>query len=178
MELDRVTLERARRGDARALAALVRCHEARVFGIVARMVPNERPEDLAQEVFLKVLRHLGRFDPDGPAALSTWITTIAMRTCLDGRRTKRPVQVELEESLVERRADPEQEAGGRELGRRVEAAISALPADQRAVLVLRAYSDLDYPEIARALEIEEGTVKSRLNRARAALKQVLEGGER
>jgi RNA polymerase sigma-70 factor (ECF subfamily) len=69
--------------------------------------------------------------------------------------------------------DPEKQASERELGRRVEAAIAALPPDQRAVLVLRAYSDLDYPEIARALEIEEGTVKSRLNRARAALKELL-----
>ena len=62
----------------------------------------------------------------------------------------------------------------RELGRRVESAMAELPEDQRAVLVLRAYHDLDYPEIAVALGIEEGTVKSRLSRARAALRSVLE----
>ena len=74
-------------------------------------------------------------------------------------------------------ASPEQLVLERERGHRIEAAMAALPAEMRAVLVLRAYHDLDYPEIAAALDLEVGTVKSRLSRARTALRAVLARAE-
>jgi RNA polymerase sigma-70 factor (ECF subfamily) len=183
MEVDTLTLARAKRGDARASADLVRCYEGRVFGLVGRILAGHagpsQVEDVAQEAFLKVLKNLDRFDPAGPARLSSWIATIAARTAIDVLRSAPRLRaVAPGEALAELPApepDPEQAASGSELGRRVEAAMVALPAEQRAVLMLRAFSDLDYPEIASALKIEEGTVKSRLNRARAALRRVLDG---
>lgn len=175
--VDDLTLARAKKGDPRALTEVVRRHERMVFAVVGRMLTG-RPDqvnDVAQEAFLKVIRHLSRFDPDGPATLSTWILTIATRTAIDALR--RPVLGEPDEAalaaLEELDAGPDELARGRQLEARLGAAMAGLPAEQRAVLVLRAYHDLDYPEIAELLEIEEGTVKSRLSRARAALRRLL-----
>jgi RNA polymerase sigma-70 factor (ECF subfamily) len=88
----------------------------------------------------------------------------------DGRR---PPPDDLALSPPAAPGDPEQTAAQRQLGRRVQLALAALPEEMRAVLVLRAYHDFDYDEIAAAVGIELGTVKSRLARARAALKEAL-----
>jgi RNA polymerase sigma-70 factor (ECF subfamily) len=175
-ELDDLTLARARAGDEAALTALVDRYQRRVYALIARMLVGrpQQVEDLAQEVFVKVLIGLPRFDPRGPAKLSSWILTVATRACLDVLKSKRPPAEELPESLPSA-SDPEGETAQRQLGRRVEAAMARLPEDWRAVIILRAYHDFDYDEIAAALGIEVGTVKSRLGRARIALKEVLEG---
>jgi RNA polymerase sigma-70 factor (ECF subfamily) len=175
-ELDDLTLARARTGDEAALTALVDRYQRRVYALIARMLVGrpQQVEDLAQEVFVKVLIGLPRFDPRGPAKLSSWILTVATRACLDVLKSKRPPGEELPESLPSA-SDPEGETAQRQLGRRVEAAMARLPEDMRAVIILRAYHDFDYDEIAAALGIEVGTVKSRLGRARIALKEVLEG---
>jgi RNA polymerase sigma-70 factor (ECF subfamily) len=175
-ELDDLTLARARAGEEAALEALVDRYQRRVYSLVGRMMVS-RPqlvEDLAQEVFVKVLHALPRFDARGPARLSTWILTVATRTCLDVLRSKRPEAEEIPGTL-ESSSDPEGETAQRQMGRRVQAAMAKLPEDMRAVVVLRGYHDLDYDEIAAALGIEVGTVKSRLGRARAALREALEG---
>ena len=174
-ELDDLTLARARAGDEAARTALVDRYQRRVYALVARLMVT-RPElidDLAQESFMKVLRALSQFDPGGPARLSTWILTVATRTCLDALKAKRPAAEELPESLPAP-SDPEHEAAQRQTGRRVQAAMARLPEEMRAVVILRAYHDLDYDEIALALGLELGTVKSRLGRARAALREALE----
>ena len=175
-EIDDLTLARARAGEEAALTALVDRYQRRVYSLVARMMVG-RPqmvEDLAQEVFVKVLLGLPRFDARGPARLSTWILTVATRACLDVLRVKRPAAEDIPASLVSS-SDPEAETAQRQMGRRVEAAMGQLPEEMRAVVVLRAYHDLDYDEIASALGLELGTVKSRLGRARIALREVLEG---
>jgi RNA polymerase sigma-70 factor (ECF subfamily) len=176
-EIDEVTLTRARRGDSSALSALVRHYERPVYALVARLLVGRRAEaldDVAQEAFIRVCRGLPRFAPEGAARLSTWILTIATRTCLnalrDGRRTEALSPPHAPDT---RNADPEQAAAQRERRARVEAAMAALPEDMRAVLVLRAYHDFDYDEIAAALGLEIGTVKSRLGRARGALREAL-----
>jgi len=186
-ELDELTLARARRGERAALAAVVEHHGRQVYALVGRMMAG-RPhlvDDLSQETLVKVIQGLPRFDPAGPAKLSTWILTIATRTCLDALRRRRLEPI-AEELALDRGAsaghgpgelatgdNPERLTAQRRLAQRAQDAVAALPPDQRAVLVLRAYHDLDYPEIAAALGIEEGTVKSRLGRARIALKQQL-----
>ena len=180
-ELDELTLGRARRGEPAALSSLIKHYERQVFALCARLLCSStregvQVEDVAQEAFIRVLGGLSRFDPAGPARLSTWILTVATRTCLNSMRGKRR-EVPLGDEDHGRPAEvasPEASAVDRDLGRRVEAAMATLPEDMRAVLVLRAYHDLDYPEIAQALELEIGTVKSRLSRARAALRGVLE----
>ncbi|MCA9669412.1 MAG: sigma-70 family RNA polymerase sigma factor [Myxococcales bacterium] len=181
-ELDELTLARARRGDRLAQTALVERHAARVYALVGRLMAGHaaQVDDVAQEALLKALRALPRFDPAGPARLSTWLLTIATRCAIDALRRQRDNIVPLHGSAAAADVsapaadDPEHRTAHKQLGRRVEAAMAALPDDQRAVLVLRAYHDLDYDEIAAALDIERGTVKSRLSRARSALRAVLE----
>jgi RNA polymerase sigma-70 factor (ECF subfamily) len=175
-ELDDLTLARARAGDEAALTALVERYQRRVYALVGRMLAGrpQQIDDLAQEVFVKVLIGLPRFDPRGPARLSSWILTVATRACLDVLKARRPLVEELPESLPSP-SNPEGEAAHRQVGRRVEAAMAQLPEDMRAVIILRAYHDFDYDEIAAALGVEVGTVKSRLGRARVALKEILEG---
>lgn len=177
-ELDTITLARAKRGDRRAIAALVRFYQDRVYAAVGRMLIS-RPsviDDAAQETFIKVLRNLDRFETDPAdgrqARLSTWIVTIATRTCLDElRRPQRTEPIVVEPA--DDRSNPEHAAARAQLSERVKAAMADLPPDQRAVLVLRAYHDFDYAEIADAVGVEPGTVKSRLNRARQALRDAL-----
>jgi RNA polymerase sigma-70 factor, ECF subfamily len=178
-ELDALTLARARRGESNALSQLIRHYQRPVFALCARLLCSGRSaqvEDVAQEAFIRVIRGLPRFDPQGPARLSTWILTVATRTCLNAMRGKqREVPLDAHVDETGDGPSPEQSAVERDLARRVEAAMARLPEEMRAVLVLRAYHDLDYPEIASALDLEVGTVKSRLSRARAALRQALQG---
>jgi len=174
-ELDDLTLARARRGDPSAQALLIERYGRQVYALVGRMMAGRGHvvDDLAQDTMIKVLTNLHRYDPAGPAKLSTWILTVATRTCIDGLRQARP-SVSLDAIDAMRSSeDLERRAGQRELTRQVVEAMAELSADQRAVLVLRAYHDFDYAEIAEALGVEEGTVKSRLGRARAALRRAL-----
>lgn len=178
-ELDELTLRRAQRGDADACRALVERYERPVFALLSRMLGaarRHRVEDLAQETFLGVFRALTGFAPLGPARLSTWILTIASRRAIDELRREvaagGPPALLIEDSAVSpSRADD----GARRaaLSARVAQAVGGLGPDQRAAFVLREYHDLDYAEISRALDIDVGTVKSRLARARAALRAAL-----
>jgi RNA polymerase sigma-70 factor, ECF subfamily len=117
-----------------------------------------------------VLRALPKFDPAGRASLSTWILTIATRTTLNELRRPESTRLDREPPTADR-ADTDVER--KQLGAAIANGIAALPDAQRAVLVLREYHDLDYAEIADALELDVGTVKSRLSRARAALREHL-----
>lgn len=169
-ELDELTVARAQRGDEAACRALVVRYERPVFALLSRMVGRGAGcEDLAQETFLRAFRALPGFVVGGRARLSTWILTIATRLALDELRRPRPLPL------------PPDLPGGASaetaaLGRAIETAIRALSPDHQAVFLLREYHGLDYEEIGRALDVDVGTVRSRLARARAALRDAL-GGE-
>jgi len=171
--LDELTLRRAQRGDERAWRDLIEHHQRAVHALVWRLLvgrARHRAEDLVQETFVRVLRALPKFDPAGPATLSTWILTIATRLVLNELR--RPEAQSLEhEPIAADRAD--RDAERQRLGAAIAAGVAELPEGQRAVLVLREYHDLDYAEIADVLELDVGTVKSRLARARAAMREYL-----
>src|SRR5262245_5413436 len=172
--LDELTLRRAQRGEERAWRALIARHEQPVHALVWRLLAGRarhRVEDLVQETFVRVLRALPDFDPAGPASLGTWILTIATRLTLNELRRPEHEALAREPAIYER-ADARTER--RQLAAAIAAGVAALPDGQRAVLVLREYHDLDYGEIAAALELDLGTVKSRLARARGALRTHLE----
>jgi RNA polymerase sigma-70 factor, ECF subfamily len=176
-ELDEVTLRRAQRGDEGACRDLVRCYERPVFALLSRLLGASRAplvEDLAQETFLQVFRALGGFSPIGPARLSTWILTIASRRAIDELRRQPLALLSLDDSTevaaAERTDGPSED---RRLGAALERALGALAPDFRAAFLLREYHGLEYADIARALEIDLGTVKSRLARARVALRALL-----
>ncbi|HEU5057568.1 MAG TPA: sigma-70 family RNA polymerase sigma factor, partial [Kofleriaceae bacterium] len=172
-ELDELTLRRAQRGEPAACRALVERYQRPVFALLHRMMGaarRDRVEDLAQETFLSVFRSLGQFAPLGPARLSSWILTIASRRAIDDlRRAGEAVPAALQDDALVSPARADERARRRDLGQRVERAIGDLGPDFRAAFLLREVHGLEYAEIARALSIDLGTVKSRLSRARAAL---------
>ena len=179
-ELDELTLRRAQRGEPAACRALVERYQRPVFALLHRMMGaarRDRVEDLAQETFLSVFRALGQFAPLGPARLSSWILTIASRRAIDelrrsGDGAAAPAALAGESDLVSpARAD--ERARRRDLAQRVERAVGDLAPEFRAAFLLREIHGLEYAEIARALSIDLGTVKSRLARARAALRAAL-----
>ena len=173
-ELDDATLRRAVGGEQAATRRLVELYQVRVFALVSRMLSGRGRatiEDIAQETFLAVFRRLAQFDTRGSAKLSTWILTIAARRAIDELRKQRPVLLAEPERASESRADDRTQR--RELAAVIEAALRELSPELRAAFLLREYHGLDYAEIARALQIDLGTVKSRLSRARSGLRERL-----
>jgi RNA polymerase sigma-70 factor (ECF subfamily) len=173
VELDELTLARAQRGDEGACRVLVERYHHVVFAVLGRTLggaSRTSVEDLAQETFLRVFRALPAFSPAGPARLSTWIITIATRLAMDELRQRRPAAVPLGGEPVVLAPDLGER---RELGEAIAAAVEGLAADFRVVFVLYELHGLSYRDIAQALELDAGTVKSRLHRARGALRQRL-----
>ena len=174
-ELDDVTLARAQRGDRIAWRALVEHHQGAVFALLGRLLGGGRRaaiEDLAQDTFLAVFRQLPAFQSNGPARLSTWILTIASRRAIDELR-KRPASAITAEDIATAGDRADDALDRRRIAAAIDRALADLSPEYRAAFVLRELHGLDYADIARALEIDLGTVKSRLARARAALRAAL-----
>jgi RNA polymerase sigma-70 factor (ECF subfamily) len=176
MELDDTTLRRAARGDRDASRALVELYQTRVFALVSRMLSGRGRatiEDIAQDTFLAVFRQLATFDSKGTAKLSSWILTIAARRSIDEMRKQRPVLLAEPERNRVSEAQSDERTHRRELALAIESALRELSPELRAAFLLREYHDLEYAEIAESLGIDLGTVKSRLARARARLRERL-----
>jgi len=178
-ELDELTLARARHGDDDARRRLIVHYQDRVFRVLWRMMAWRGQggvvEDLCQETFERVLRNLAGFSPDGPARLSTWILTIATRLALKEMSRRRVRDAAVLGIEPEPSPGPDRETERAAVGRAVRSAIARLRPEHRAVIVLREYEELEYEVIARILDVELGTVKSRLARARAELREALDG---
>ena len=164
-------VEAARDGDVRAFGRLVELHQPRLYGMLAKMTGDaELALDLTQDAFIRAWEGLGGFE--GRAAFSTWLYRIAVRLAYDARRQEN--RSEDPEALT-RVADPapgpddrlERSVEAEELRRRID----ALPAMQRAVVVLRTYNDLPYREIAKILETTEGSARVSFHHAIARLKE-------
>jgi RNA polymerase sigma-70 factor (ECF subfamily) len=172
-ELDDVTLRRAQQGERAALDELVERYHPMVHALVWRMScarGESHVADLVQDSLIRVLQAIARFDPGGPARLSTWILTITTRVVLNDRRREAVREKRPEPAAY---VDPSTTAADREISIAIAAAVVELPAAQRIAFVLREFHDLDYSEIAHTLEVDVGTVKSRLSRARAAVREAL-----
>jgi len=177
-ELDDLTLARAQRGEESAWRALVERYQRPVFALLSRMLSpvarRDLVEDLAQETFLRAFRALPTFDRAAPGRLSSWLLTIATRLALDELRQRRPLleslhAVHVQASVTGSQASPDR----RLLNQILTRAVEALSPEHRAVLLLREVHGLEYDELATALAISVGTVKSRLSRARAELRAAL-----
>lgn len=176
---------RAQEGDEDANRAIIEGLQRPVIATIYRFLgPAYRRdvEDIAQEVFLKVFRALQRFDASR-AKFTTWVYTFVRNHCFDILKKKKLKTTSL--SAVEdddsdrdfadaRELQPTEGAENTELGRRIGEALSTLGEDQRMVFVLREYEQLDYREIAAITGVNEGTVKSRLFRAKESLRKQLE----
>ncbi|OFW30853.1 MAG: hypothetical protein A3H97_18965 [Acidobacteria bacterium RIFCSPLOWO2_02_FULL_65_29] len=167
-------------GDEIACADLVAEHQRMVVQLAVNLL-GDRDEalDLSQEVFLRVFRTIHRFR--GQSSLRTWIYRIAVNQARNRhrfwRRRHRADQVSLDahvaahgEFLSGREAGPDRVLAQKELAARLQRALDGLPFDQRTAIVLREIDGLSYDEIAYSLGVAVGTVKSRLTRARQALR--------
>jgi RNA polymerase sigma-70 factor (ECF subfamily) len=172
-ELDDLTLRRAQQGERAALDQLVARYHVMIHSLVWRMAcarGESHVADLVQDALIRVLQNIARFDPAGPARLSTWILTVATRVVLNDRR-RDPARTGKHDPASY--VDPATVVAEREIGAAIARAVVELPEQQRIAFVLREYHDLDYDEIGRVLEVEVGTVKSRLSRARTAVRETL-----
>lgn len=169
----------AANGDQEAFAQLVRLHENKVYHLALRLCGSpEDAMDVAQEAFLAAWRALPDFR--GEAGFSTWLYRLTSNAAIDHlRKTKKQqgdVSLDDDESRLELPDDapgPQEAAEGGELCAAVAAGLDRLGDDHRQVLVLRELQQLSYDEIADALGLDLGTVKSRLSRARSALRKIL-----
>jgi RNA polymerase sigma-70 factor (ECF subfamily) len=177
IDLDTETLAAAQCGDATACRRLVVRFQRSVHALVWRMLGSYARrsivEELVQEAFMRAFRSLPRFDPRGPAKFSTWLLSIATRTAIDELRRPRAPLTELAVVPDDERQRPDARAERMSLGRAIARAVDGLGPELRATFILRGYHDLTYPEIADALGVDVGTVKSRLYRARQALQGAL-----
>lgn len=173
-ELDAELLGRCQAGESAALRVFVEFYQRAVFALLSRIL-GQRPEveDLAQETFLRAIRALAGFDVGGTARLSTWLLTIATRLALDAcrKRSRERGSPLAEEPTFA--ATPEHDAQRAELRGALAAAVAELPDDQRAAFVLAEFHGFAIEDIATALQIPQGTVKTRLFRARAKLSRAL-----
>jgi RNA polymerase sigma factor (sigma-70 family) len=172
-ELDELTLRRAQQGERGALDQLVERYHRMIHALVWRMAcarGESHVADLVQDSLIRVLQGIARFDPAGPARLSTWILTITTRVVLNDRRREAVREKRPEPPAY---VDPSTSAADREIGVAIATAVVELPEVQRIAFVLREFHDLDYADIARVLDVDVGTVKSRLSRARTAVRDAL-----
>jgi len=186
---DKILVRRLKNGDERAFKELVTTYQNRVFGLVFRMIGNRHEaEDLAQDVFLTVYRAIGSYRGEG--RFYTWLYRIASNTCknrikyLKGRHFNTRVDVDDNteaqmpsreggalHSLQSQVPGPEAMIQGQRIQRAIQRELAKLDEDHRLLIVLRDIEGLSYADIMRITGLPAGTVKSRLHRARVALKE-------
>lgn len=167
----------AAKGRTEAFEELVRLHEKKVYALTLRMCGNpEDARDAAQEAFLSAWRGLPSFR--GEAGFSTWLYRLASNAAIDQLRRNRRQREEAsldagEMDTPDQSPGPQEAAEGSELQRAVADGLASLSEDHRRILLLREYQALSYDEIAQTLDMDLGTVKSRISRARRALRKIL-----
>lgn len=182
-ESDERLMRRFQAGDARAFEALVRRHRSALWNFLLRHVGNRaRAEDLLQETFLRAVK--ASADWEERAKVTTWLFTIARNLTLDEmrrdvhRRTDPLEGQDDQQGPIDRTAaddpPPDAAAEGALLRPRLEAALSALPAEQREVFLLREQGGLGFREISEVTGVPENTVKSRMRYALEGLRRSLE----
>lgn len=180
---DQTYIEQCLDGDREAFRELVVRYQSRVIGTIYRMVHDpEAARDLTQEVFVKAFTRLNTYDARYP--FKVWITRIATYHTIDFLRRKRPEYPEIRDEqhpdrpgvidmASSKEPTPEERIWRKERAGIISRALQSLDPKLRAVVVLRHYEDLNYDEIADALNIPLGTVKNRLFRAREKLQELI-----
>lgn len=170
-------VRRIQHGEVDAFEVLVRRHEKTIFNLVYRMLGDyDDAIEVSQEVFLSAYRAIGQFR--GDANFSTWLYRIALNHVTTRRRSNnsrlhRTAPIEDMELIRDSQPGPAETLEKKEMQERVQLALNKLSPEDAAVILLRDLQDVPYDEVARLLEIPVGTVKSRLHRARQALKSLL-----
>lgn len=174
---DATCVRRVQRGDTDAFEILVRRHEKVIFNLVYRMLGDyDDAAETAQEVFLSAFRAIGQFR--GDANFSTWLYRIALNHANTRRkntneRQHRLVPIDNTDLVNENQLGPAETLEKKEIREHVQQALNELEPEDATVILLRDLQDSPYEEVARVLNVPVGTVKSRLHRARQALKSRL-----
>ena len=176
---ERELIARLQKRDEAAFEELIRQYEKKVYTLCFRMCGNsEDAEEAAQDAFLALWRGIDRFRQE--STLSTWIYRLATNACIDTlrRRKKQSGSVSLDDEelfvdAVDPAPQPHEEAERRETQRLLQEGLLSLPAEYRSILLLREIEGLSYSEISAALDLELGTVKSRISRGRTLLRNFL-----
>jgi len=165
----------ARSGDRAAIEELLARYEPSIYRFGLRMCGNEdAAREVLQETLLAAFRYLPGFR--GDAALSTWLYQIARSFCIKQRRGQHPTRSLDDQVLVDPAPAPDARVQARELGELLARAIATLAPEQREVLILRDVEGLSAEQAADVMGLEVGALKSRLHRARMALRSELAGG--
>lgn len=170
-------ISRAAKGDASAFNELLGMHEKKMYAVCLRMCANnEDAQDCLQEAMLRIFRSISGFK--GQSSFSTWVYRVTMNTCLDELRKKKNKQSTSLDGLLETgwspsndSDTPEHHAIAKEKRVAIRSAISELPDDMRAAVVLRDIQGFSYDEISEILGINVGTIKSRISRGREKLRE-------
>ena len=176
-------------GDAAAWEEIVQRYHRRIYNVCYRFAGDaDNAQDLTQEVFIKMYRTLNTYD-SGKGAFMTWVTTITRNLLVDHFRKTKGDRVTdsldstasehedaqpLSERIADRAPPPDASVQSRETREMVHLALQKLSPELREAVILRDLQDMDYREIATALRVPEGTVKSRINRGRAELARLLQ----
>ena len=183
-EEESALVRRIQSGDGDAFAELMGAYQKQVYNLALRTVGNpEDAADMTQEAFLRAYRAIGSFR--GESKLSVWLYRLTTNVCIDflrskGRKPTVSLTVESEDEepqeldVADDRFDPEENFQRKELRRAVQRGLASLPEEYRVILILRELNGLSYAEIGETLQLEEGTVKSRLFRARKKLCEFLQ----
>jgi len=180
-------IKKAVSGDADAYGQLIAPYEKPIYNFCLRMLSNAQDaQDLSQEVFIKVYKNISKYKSRDGASFKNWLYRLANNACIDEiRKRKSRVHpesldkpMELDENEMERQIDsglatPEETAIKNERRAAVGNAIRKLPAEFRRMIVLRDLRGLSYEEIADITGVKLGTVKSKINRARGKLRELI-----
>jgi len=171
-------------GDIEAFETLIQSHQKKVYNIALRMTKNpEDAQELAQDAFVRAFTSIGKFR--GDSSFSTWLYRITINVCTDFlRKRNRAILISMEQGaatndneqgiqIAEEAPGPDEIAEKNQLKELIKDAMDSLSADHRQVLILRDILDMSYKEIADTLNVNEGTIKSRISRARSGLKKII-----
>ena len=183
MVSEKELLLKAKEGSEAAFEEIIKMYQQKVCSTIFYMVKNENiVEDLAQEDFIKVYKNISKFNEE--SSLYTWIYRITMNTCIDEIKKEKKITyintyIETEDGNIEVQFEDESQRLDDILESKIRKeslvkAIKSLPSEQRALIVLRDIRQFKYMEIAEMLNLNLGTVKSKINRARQALKDCLQ----
>ena len=176
---DAECVRKLQRGDTDAFEILIRRHQKTIFNLIYRMLGDyDEAAEISQEAFLSAYRAIGTFR--GDANFSTWLYRIALNHAATRRkslntRQQHSVAMENVEPASDPHPGPAESMEKKEIRQRVQQALNRLDPEDATIILLRDLQDVPYDEVARTLEIPIGTVKSRLHRARQALRSQLAG---
>lgn len=174
---DAECVRRVQQGDTDSFEVLVRRHEKAIFNLVYRLLGNyDEAAEVAQEVFLSAFRSIHQFR--GEANFSTWLYRIGLNHASTRRKSlqtsqQRHIPLDGTEVIADGAVDPAKSVEHKEIQQRVQQALNSLDPEDARIVLLRDLQDIPYEDVAEMLDIPVGTVKSRLHRARQALKTSL-----